>query len=86
VIELREVTYSYPGNELPVLKNLSLEVAEGEFLLVIGASGSGKSTLLRSFNGLVPHFYGGTFLGEIRVAGRDPLAEGPRGMSEPVRG
>jgi energy-coupling factor transporter ATP-binding protein EcfA2 len=84
VIELREVTYSYPGNELPVLKNLSLEVAEGEFLLVIGASGSGKSTLLRSFNGLVPHFYGGTFLGEIRVAGRDPLAEGPRGMSDAV--
>jgi energy-coupling factor transporter ATP-binding protein EcfA2 len=84
VIELREVTYSYPGNKLPVLRDLSLEVAEGEFLLVIGASGSGKSTLLRSFNGLVPHFYGGTFLGQIRVAGRDPLAEGPRGMSNAV--
>jgi energy-coupling factor transporter ATP-binding protein EcfA2 len=84
VIELREVTYSYPGNKLPVLRDLSLEVAEGEFLLVIGASGSGKSTLLRCLNGLVPHFYGGTFLGQIRVAGRDPLAEGPRGMSNAV--
>lgn len=84
MIELREVTYSYPGNKLPVLRDLSLEVAEGEFLLVIGASGSGKSTLLRCLNGLVPHFYGGTFLGQIRVAGRDPLAEGPRGMSNTV--
>jgi energy-coupling factor transporter ATP-binding protein EcfA2 len=84
VIELREVTYSYPAGELPVLKDLSLEVSEGEFLLVIGASGSGKSTLLRCLNGLVPHFYGGTFLGHIRVANRDPLAEGPRGMSEVV--
>ncbi len=84
MIELREVTYSYPDSELPVLRNLCLEVAEGEFLLVIGASGSGKSTLLRCFNGLVPHFYGGTFGGQIRVAGRDPLVEGPRGMSAAV--
>ncbi len=84
MIELRGVTYSYPDNELPVLRNLSLEVAEGEFLLVIGASGSGKSTLLRCLNGLVPHFYGGTFGGQISVAGRDPLAEGPRGMSAAV--
>jgi energy-coupling factor transporter ATP-binding protein EcfA2 len=84
VIELREVTYSYPDSELPVLRNLSLKVAEGELLLVIGTSGSGKSTLLRCFNGLVPHFYGGTFGGQIRVAGRDPVAEGPRGMSAAV--
>lgn len=84
MIELREITYSYPGGESPVLNNLSLEVSEGQFLLVIGASGSGKSTLLRCLNGLVPHFYGGTFLGHVRVAGRDPLAQGPRGMSEVV--
>jgi energy-coupling factor transporter ATP-binding protein EcfA2 len=84
VIELRDVTYSYPDGELPVLRNLSLDVAEGEFLLVIGASGSGKSTLLRCLNGLVPHFYGGTFSGQIRVAGRVPVAEGPRGMSAAV--
>jgi energy-coupling factor transporter ATP-binding protein EcfA2 len=84
VIELREVTYSYPDSGLPVLKDLCLEVPEGEFLLVIGTSGSGKSTLLRCLNGLVPHFYGGTFSGEVSVAGRDPVAEGPRGMSEAV--
>ncbi len=84
MIELRDVTYSYPDSELPVLRDLSLDVAEGEFLLVIGASGSGKSTLLRCLNGLVPHFYGGTFGGQIRVAGRDPVVEGPRGMSAAV--
>jgi len=84
VIELRNVTYSYPDSEAPVLRDLSLRVEEGEFLLVIGASGAGKSTLLRCLNGLVPHFYGGVFRGEVRVAGHDPVAESPRGMSSLV--
>ncbi|HID87958.1 MAG TPA: ABC transporter ATP-binding protein, partial [Anaerolineae bacterium] len=84
MIELRNVTYSYPDGEAPVLRDLSLRVEEGEFLLVIGASGAGKSTLLRCLNGLVPHFYGGAFQGEVRVAGRDPVAASPRGMSSLV--
>lgn len=84
VISLRDVTYTYPNTGVPVLHNLSLEVEEGDFLLVIGASGAGKSTLLRCLNGLIPHFYGGVLQGEIRVAGRDPVAEEPRGMSDVV--
>ena len=59
MIELRNVTYSYPETSHPVLQDLSLTIEEGEFLLVIGPSGSGKSTLLRCLNGLVPNFYGG---------------------------
>ena len=81
MIELRRVTYTYPDTHIPVLRNLSLHVNEGEFLLLMGNSGSGKSTLLRCLNGLVPHFYGGTLSGAVRVAGLDPVALGPRGMS-----
>jgi len=84
MIEFQELTYTYPESQTPVLSNLSLQVSEGEFLLVIGASGSGKSTLLRCLNGLVPHFHGGTLQGRISVAGCDPVAQGPRGMSSLV--
>lgn len=84
MIELIDVTYCYPGQELPALRNVSLNVSAGEFLLVAGPSGAGKSTLLRCVNGLVPHFHGGTIRGQVRVGGRDPVALGPRGMSDLV--
>ncbi|MGL4534085.1 MAG: energy-coupling factor ABC transporter ATP-binding protein [Fusobacteriaceae bacterium] len=51
-IEIKNLTYSYDG-EMNVLKNLSLEVIQGEFIGIIGKSGSGKSTLLKFFNGIL---------------------------------
>ena len=79
MIRFEHLTYRYPGTELPILQDLSLQIEEGEFLLVIGPSGAGKSTLLRCLNGLVPHFYGGTIAGQVAVDGRDPLTLGPKG-------
>ncbi len=84
MITLENVTYAYPNAEQAILNDFSLEIEEGEFVLVIGESGAGKSTLLRCLNGLVPHFYGGKFGGRVRVAGHDPIAEEPRGMSHVV--
>jgi energy-coupling factor transporter ATP-binding protein EcfA2 len=84
MIHFAELTYRYPSTEEPILRNLAFDIEEGEFLLVIGPSGAGKSTLLRCLNGLVPHFYGGTISGQVRVAGRDPVAVGPGGMADTV--
>ena len=49
-ITLEQVTKRYQGQ--PVVNDVSLEVAEGEFFVLLGPSGSGKSTLLRAIAGL----------------------------------
>jgi energy-coupling factor transporter ATP-binding protein EcfA2 len=84
MIAIDHVTYTYPGATAPVLRDLSLQIAEGEFLLVCGPSGAGKSSLLRLINGLVPHFYGGRFGGRVLVDGRDTLARQPRELADLV--
>lgn len=65
MMELKGVTFSYPGSQKKVLENLNITVEDGEFLCVIGHSGCGKSTLLRLVAGLdLPQE------GEIRIDGR----------------
>ena len=83
MFEVKNLTKIYDDGTV-ALRDVSFKVDEGEFLLAVGKSGSGKSTLLRCLNGLVPHFYGGSFRGEVRVAELDPLELGPRGMSSVV--
>jgi ABC-type multidrug transport system fused ATPase/permease subunit len=46
-LELRDVTFAYPGAPSPTVEGLSLAVARGEFVGVVGATGSGKSTISR---------------------------------------
>lgn len=53
------------------LDGINLTIESGEYVLLCGESGSGKSTLCRTFNGLIPHFYGGEFEGHVHVAGLD---------------
>lgn len=56
IITCRSVckTFGTGRAAVPAVQNVSLEVAEGEFLTVVGASGCGKSTLLRMLAGLEP--------------------------------
>lgn len=44
---IENLSFFYPGESTPALKNISLETEQGEFVVVCGKSGSGKSTLLR---------------------------------------
>jgi energy-coupling factor transport system ATP-binding protein len=69
--QLSGVRYRPPGAERDALAGVDLELAAGELVLLAGPSGSGKTTLLRVLCGLVPHFHGGRFAGNCRVAGLD---------------
>jgi NitT/TauT family transport system ATP-binding protein len=64
------------GNRVTALENVTLDVADGEFLTVVGASGCGKSTLLRMLAGLESRSSGSIEAGGLPVTG--PGAE--RGM------
>ncbi len=64
-VELRDVTFGYDP-EVPILKNLSLDIRPGEVVAFVGPSGAGKSTLVN----LIPRFYDVTG-GAIRVDGQD---------------
>jgi energy-coupling factor transporter ATP-binding protein EcfA2 len=68
IIETKNLTYTYPGATNPSIRDVSISVNKGEFVLITGPSGCGKTTLCRCFNGLVPHFYQGELKGEIKVA------------------
>ncbi len=69
LVNLQNVTYKYPLTDVPVLKNISLKVDEGEFVAVIGPNGAGKSTLCYTLSGFVPHFFKGELTGKVEVAG-----------------
>lgn len=73
IIEIKNLSYTYPGATKPSINDVSLKVDKGEFVLITGPSGCGKTSLCRCFNGLVPHFYQGELKGEVTVAGIDTL-------------
>lgn len=68
IIETTGLTYTYPGGTKPSLRDVSIDIEKGDFVILTGPSGCGKTTLCRCFNGLIPHFYAGNLEGEALVA------------------
>ena len=84
MIVFDHVTVRYADADGPSLRDVTLEIPEGELVLVVGPTGSGKSTLLRTINGLVPHFSGGTLTGRVVVDGRTTAENRPRDLATVV--
>lgn len=71
MLQIQNLSKTYP-NGTQALKNVSFDVADGEFLVVIGLSGSGKSTLLRCINRLIEPTEGKIFWDDVDVTAASP--------------
>jgi len=71
MLRIQNVSKTYPSGT-QALKNVSFEVKDGEFMVVIGLSGSGKSTLLRCINRLIDPTEGKIFLDDEDVTAASP--------------
>ncbi|MEK4301425.1 ABC transporter ATP-binding protein [Oceanobacillus sp. FSL W8-0428] len=71
-LQFKNVDFQYKNDagEIPILKNMNLSVADGEFVSIIGASGSGKSTIFRLIVGLEELTGGSIYLNEKQVTDR----------------
>ena len=67
-----KATRLYPGSETPAVDSLDLDIADGEFLVLVGPSGCGKSTSLRMLAGLEEVNDGNIFIGERNVTDLPP--------------
>lgn len=71
-IAAHNVTFRYPGSELPVLENVSVTVSCGEVLAIVGANGAGKSTLAKLLAGLYTPTTGTVTWDDVDLATADP--------------
>ena len=77
MLELRHLSYRYPGSAEPVLHDIDLTLGDGEIVGVVGANGSGKSTLCLVASGLAPRSIRGQVTGRGLVIDGEPMRERP---------
>src|SRR5690606_3818081 len=66
MIRFDAASVTYPGG-FTALTDISLEIPDGQFVVIVGLSGAGKSTLIRTVNGLVPVTSGRVMVGDRDV-------------------
>src|SRR5687767_603537 len=73
-VSIRNLTVSF-GSQ-PVLNHVSLDIQEGEFIVLLGPSGCGKSTLLNAVAGLMDVDEGEVWIGDANVTWEEPKDRG----------
>src|SRR4051794_349231 len=72
-VSFRDATCVYPGASVPAVDRLNLDIADGEFVVLVGPSGCGKSTSLRMLAGLEE-----VYSGSIMIDDRDVSTVAPK--------
>ncbi len=70
-IRLENVSFTYPGQETPALREVSLTIRRGEVIALVGENGSGKTTLGKLLTGLYPPSAGKVFWDDVDLADAD---------------
>ncbi|NIQ37214.1 MAG: ATP-binding cassette domain-containing protein [Proteobacteria bacterium] len=73
IIKINNLNFTYPRTEKALLRDINLEIKEGEFVIITGANGSGKTSLGKCINGLIPYSTGGVFNGRVEICGVNTL-------------
>ena len=73
MISLRDVTKRFPGAREPAVRDLSLDIAEGETVVLVGPSGCGKTTTMKMINRLIEATSGEILVGNRNVLQQDPV-------------
>jgi osmoprotectant transport system ATP-binding protein len=73
MISLRSVSKRFPGAREPAVRDLSLDIAEGETVVLVGPSGCGKTTTMKMINRLIEPTSGEILVGETNVLRQDPV-------------
>ena len=74
-VQFENVTFTYPGDTEPTLKNISLAIEKGSFVAVLGHNGSGKSTLAKHMNGILTPDEGRVLVNGMDTADDDRLID-----------
>ena len=83
-LEIRKLNVYY--GQIHALRDVSVDVAEGEITTLLGANGAGKTTLLRTISGLITPRSGSIRMGEQELAGKEPHLIVRAGVSQSPEG
>ena len=84
IIKFEDVSFNYENSKRKVLKNINLDIKEGDFVVITGPTGAGKTTLCEMMNGIIPNFVKGNLTGSITVDGKNPTKEQVATMAQTV--
>lgn len=77
MLQIKNVSFAYSGEtgQTGGVRDITLTIPQGQFVVLCGESGCGKTTLTRLLNELIPHFYEGTLTGCVELDGQNISAQ-----------